>query len=123
MAAPHVCVALTLFGHVAEITPAIDHLLRGATADAELETPAADQIGCACILGHVERVFVAHVDDGGADFDATGLRADRRQQREGRGELTREVMDAEVSSVGAEFLGRHCKVDGLEEGITGRPRL
>jgi hypothetical protein len=32
-------------------------------------------------------------------------------------------MDAEVSAVCAEFLGRHGKVDGLEEGITGRTGL
>lgn len=34
----------------------------------------------------------------------------------------REVMDTEVSTVRAEFLGRRGKVDGLEEGISGRPR-
>jgi hypothetical protein len=116
-------VALALFGHVAEISPAIDHLLGRAATDAELETSAADQVGRASVLGHVERVLVAHVDDGRAHLDAARLRADCRQQREGRGELAREVVDAEVSAVRAKFLGRHGKVDGLEEGITGRARL
>jgi hypothetical protein len=32
-------------------------------------------------------------------------------------------MDTEISAVRAELLGRHGKVDGLEEGITGRPCL
>jgi hypothetical protein len=123
VAAAHVGVALALFGHVAEIAPAVDHLLRRAAADAELEAPAADQIGGPRILGHVERVLIAHVDDGRTDLDAPRLRADRRQQREGRSELAREMMDAEVSAVRAEFLGRHSKVDGLEEAITGRARL
>jgi hypothetical protein len=32
-------------------------------------------------------------------------------------------MDAVVSPVRAKLLGCHGKVDGLEEGITGRARL
>jgi hypothetical protein len=123
MLSGHVGVALALFRRVAEVAPAIDHLLGRAAADAELETSTADQIGCACILGHIERVLIAHVDDGGADLDAGRLRADCSQQREGRGELAREVMDAEVGPVRAKLLGRHGKVDGLEEGVTGRSGL
>ncbi len=58
---------------VAEMAPAVDHLLGRAAADAELQTPAGDEVGRARVLRHVERVLVAHVDDGGADLDAAGL--------------------------------------------------
>jgi hypothetical protein len=109
--AAHVGVALAIFGRIAEIAPSIDHLLGRAAADAELETPAADQISRARILGHVEGVLVANVDDGGADLDMARLGAERRQQREGRGGLAREMMDAEARLLCVEFLGRHGKVD------------
>ena len=110
-------------GTIAEIAPAIDHLLGRAAADAELQPPAGDEVGRACVLGHVERVLVAHVDDGRADLDAAGPRADRRQQRKRRAELAREVMDAEVSAVRAQLLRRDGKVDGLQQRIGGGPRL
>ena len=70
MAAGHVGIRLTLGRHVAEIAPAVDHLFRRAAADAELQAPAGDEIGSARVLGHVERVLVAHVDHGRADLDA-----------------------------------------------------
>ena len=65
-------IVLVLGRLITEIPPAIDHLLGRAPADAELQTPAGDQIGGACVLDHVERVLVAHVDDGGADLDPAG---------------------------------------------------
>ena len=70
MAPRHVGVGLALGRHVAEVAPAVDHLLGRAAADAELQPPAGDEVGRARVLGHVERVLVAHVDDGGADLDA-----------------------------------------------------
>ena len=36
----------------------------------ELEPAAGDEVGRTRVLGHVQRVLVAHVDDGGADLDA-----------------------------------------------------
>src|SRR5580658_2256941 len=89
-------------GRVAKIAPAVDHLLGRAAADAELQAAAADDVGRAGVLRHVHRVLVAHVDDRGADLNALGARADRGEQREGRAELARIVMDAEISAVGAE---------------------
>ena len=50
----------------------------------ELQPAARDQVGRAGVLRHVERVLVAHVDDGGADLDAARPRADRGEQRERR---------------------------------------
>lgn len=78
MSPGHVGVALTLLWDVAEIAPAVDHLLGRAAADAQLQAPAGDQVGRTGVLGHVERVLVAHVDDRRADLDAPGPDADRR---------------------------------------------
>ena len=69
--ARHVGVGLALGGLVAEVAEAVDHLLRRAAADAQLQPAAGDEVGRAGVLGHVERVLVAHVDDGGADLDAS----------------------------------------------------
>ena len=123
MTPAHVGVALALGRLIAEIAPAIDHLLGRASADAELQTPAGDEIGGAGVLGHVERVLVAHVDHGGADLDPAGLRADRRQQREGRGELAGEMMDPEIGAVRAQLLGRDGELDGLQQRVRGRAGL
>ena len=47
---------------------------------------------------------------------------DGGQQREGRGKLAGEVMDAEIGAVRAELFRRDRKVDGLQEDVGGRPR-
>lgn len=77
MVAGHVGLALAFGRGIAEMAPAIDHLFGRTAADAELQTAAGDEVGRTGIFGHVERVFVAHVDDGSADLDAAGSRADR----------------------------------------------
>ena len=48
--------------HVAERLGAAQRGLRRAAADPELQPPAADQVGGRRVLGHVQRVLVAHVD-------------------------------------------------------------
>ncbi len=88
----HVGVALAFRRSVAEIAPAIDHLLGRAAADAELQPSTGDEVGGACVLRHVERVFVAHVDHGRADLDLAGLGADGGEQWKGRSQLAREMM-------------------------------
>ena len=123
MAPAHVGVALALGRAIAEIAPPIDHLLGRAAADAKLQTSAGDEIGGARVLGHVERVLVAHVDDRRADLDAAGLGADGRQQRERRSELAGEVMDAEIGPVRAQLLGGDGQIDGLQERVGCRARL
>ena len=75
----HVGIGHSFLGGVAEVTKAIDHLLGRAAADAELQTAAGDEIGGTCVLRHVQRVLVAHVDDRRADLDPLGPRAARRQ--------------------------------------------
>lgn len=108
---------------VAEIAPAIDHLLGRAAADAELEAPAGDEIGRACVLRHIQRVLVAHVDHGRADLDLAGPGADRGQQRKGRGELAREMVHAEIGAIGAELFRRNRKLDGLQQRVRSRAGL
>ena len=107
-------------GAIAEVAPAVDHLLGRAAADAELQPTAGDEIGGARVLDHVERVLVAHVDDRGADLDAAGAGADGGEQREGRGELPGEVVDPDIGAVGAEFLRRHRELDRLQQRVLGR---
>ena len=105
---------------VAEVAEAVDHLLRRAATDAQLQPAAGDEVGRPGVLRHVERVLVAHVDDGRTDLDALRARADGGEQRERRGELAREVVHAEVGAVGAELLGGDRQVDRLEKGVRRR---
>ena len=115
--AGHVGIALALRGRVAEVAPAVDHLLRRAAADPQLQPAAGDEVRRAGVLGHVQRVLVAHVDDGRADLDCARPRADRRKQRKRRAELAREMVHAEVRAVGAQFLGGDGELDRLEQRV------
>src|SRR4051794_5937895 len=85
------------------MAPTIDDLFRRATAQPELEPSGADQVGGARLLGHVERVFVAHVDHRGAELDPARPGAHRREQRKGGGELASEMMDATIGAVRAKL--------------------
>ena len=123
MLAGHVGVRLAFRRLVAKVAPAVDHLLRRAAADPELEAAAGDEIGRAGVLGHVQRVLVPHVNDSRADLDAAGPRADGGQQRERRTQLPCEVVHAEVRTVGAKFLGGDRKVNRLQQSVRPRPRL
>jgi hypothetical protein len=87
------------------------------------QTAARDEVLRARILDHVEWVLVAHVDHRGADFCPAGLRANCGKQRERRCKLTGEVMDPEERSVHPQLFSGDGKVNGLEQGIRGRPRL
>src|SRR5688572_9870388 len=93
--ARHAGVRLAFARGVAEIARAVDHLLRRSAADAQLGPAARDDVRRPRVLDHVQRVLVAHVDDGRADLDSAGARANGREEREWRAELAGEVMDAE----------------------------
>src|SRR4051812_34313193 len=121
MTARHVRVALAGGGRVAEVAPAVDHLLRRAAADPELQPAARNDVRRAGVLRHVERVLVAHVDDGRTDFDPLRARSDGGKERKRRAELAGEVMYAEVGAVGAEFVGDDRELERLQERITGAP--
>ena len=108
---------LALGRGVAEMAPAVDDLLGRTPADAQLQPAARDEVGRAGVLRHVERVLVAHVDHAGADLDAARPRADRGEQRERRGELLREVVDAEVGAVRPQLLGRDRELDRLQQRV------
>src|SRR5690606_41474490 len=72
---------------------------------------------------HVERVFITHVDDGGADLDLLGAGADGGEQRKGRSELTGEMVDAEIGAIGPKLFGGNGQIDGLQQHISGGARL
>ena len=84
VAARHVGIRLTLGGLVAEVAEAIDHLLGRAATDPELQPAAGDEIGRPGVLGHVERVLVAHVDDGRCP-SRSAWSAHRRRRGAGKG--------------------------------------
>ena len=117
VAARHVGIRLTFAGLVAEVAESIDHLLGRAATDAELQPPAGDDVGRPGILGHIERVLVAHVDDARSDLDPRGTRTYGGEERERGGELTCKVVDAEVRAIGAELFGRDSQLDRLEQRI------
>ncbi len=119
----HIGIGLAFERRIAEVAPAVDHLLGRAAADAELQATAADDVGRTGVLRHVERVLVAHVDDRGADLDALGPRADGGEQREGRAELSGVVMDAKEGAIGAELLRGDRELDRLQERVGRRPHL
>lgn len=88
-----------------------------------LQASAGDEVGRTGILGHVERVFITHVDDAGADFDLFRAGADGGQKREGRGKLAGEMMHAEIGAVGSQFFRRDGEVDRLQQRVRSRAGL
>ena len=50
----------------------------------ELQAPARNEVSGPRILGHIERVLVTHVDDGGADFDPARPCTNGGEERERR---------------------------------------
>ena len=117
MAAGHVRISLTVGRGIVEIAPAVDHLLRRAAADAELQPPAGDQIRRAGVFHHVQRVFITHVDHASADLDALGFGADGGQQRERRSQLARKVVYAKIGAVRPQIFGGDRQIDGLQQRI------
>ena len=116
-------VARPLRRHVAERLRAAQRRLRRSPAHAELQPAVAEQVGRGGLLGHVQRVLVAHVDDAGADLDAGGPHGHRRQQRERRGQLPGEVVHPHVRAVHPELLGRDRQLHALHERVATGPHL
>jgi hypothetical protein len=122
MPPPQVRIVLAFIWAVAKVAPTIDDLLGGTAADAQLQTSTSDEIRSAGVLRHVMRILIPHVDDGRANFNLSRFGADRREQREGRRQLLREVMNAEVGSVHSQAFGLYCEIDGLQDRIGRRLR-
>ena len=78
-----------------------------------------DQVQGCGLLGEVEGVLVAHVDDAGADLDGLRARGNGGEEWHGRGRLRGEVMDAEEGAVDADLVGGDRQVDRLVEGLGG----
>ena len=102
---------------VAEVLVAINDLLGRPTAYAELQAATRDEIGGGGILGHIERVLVAHIDHAGPDLDPAGPGTNGGEQRERRGKLIGEVVHSEVRPVRTQLLSGDGEVDGLQQGI------
>lgn len=75
--AGHIGMVLVLGRGIAEIAPALGDLFARTAADTQLQAASGNQIRRTGILGHIERIFIAHVDHTGADLDAAGLRPHR----------------------------------------------
>ncbi len=118
----HVRIALAVRRRITKVTPAVDHLLGRAAADAELEPSGRDEVGGARVFRHIARVFVPHVDDRRANLDRARPRADGRQQRERRAELAGEVMHANERAVRAQLLRGDSQFDRLEQTRRTRDR-
>jgi hypothetical protein len=71
------------------MAPAVDDLLRRPPADTQLKPAAGNEVRGTGILHHVPMVLVTHVDDGRADLDGAGPRADRGEEGKRRAELWR----------------------------------
>ena len=111
MAPGHIGVGLSFGRCVAEVAPAINHLFWRATADTQLQSPTGNNISGTCVLRHVQRILVAHIDHRCADFDALGSRANCGQERERRAELPCEVMDAKIRPISPQLFGRDGKIN------------
>ena len=107
---------------VAEGLGTVPGRLGRAAADAELEPATGEQVCRRRRLGHVERVLVAHVDHAGADLDPRRLDADRREERERRGELSCEMVDTDERPVDPDLLRRDRELDGLAERVAAGVR-
>ena len=113
----HVGRRLAVTRCIAEIPPAVDHLFRGSAADAQLQTPASDDVRGTSVLSHVHRVFAAHVDDRRPDLNLLRARADGGEEWERRAELTCEVVHAEIRAIETQFFSGDRELDRLQKGI------
>src|SRR5258706_20710 len=110
------------------LTP-VSCLLPGLTIGVDLlalldvQQLTRDDVRGTGIFGHVHRVFVAHVDDGGPDLDRLRARADGGEERERRAELAREVVYAEVRAIEAQLFSGYGELDRLQKDIRRRAGL
>ena len=94
----------------------VDHLLRRAAADPELQPAAGDDVRRARVLHHVERVLIAHVDHGGPNPDqrvrapiaASSGRASSIGERNGA---------REACAIGTQLLGSDSEFDRLQQRV------
>ncbi len=123
MPSRHVGIGLALGGLVAEVAIAVDDLLGRAATDPQLQPAAGDHVGRARVLGHVERVLVAHVDDARSDLDPGRPRTDRGQERERGCQLPCEVVHAKVRAIRAELFDGDRQLDRLQQRVGRRTHL
>ena len=78
-----------------------------------------DQVQGGGLLGEVEGILVAHVDDTRAHLDGLRARGDGGEERHGRGRLRGEVVDAEEGAIDAKLICGDGQVDRLVKGLGG----
>ena len=111
--------AISLFGAVAEGFPSLVGDFGGATGDAEGGAAVCDQVQGGGLLGEVEGILVAHVDDTRAHLDGLRARGDGGEEWHGRGRLRGEVVDAEEGAIDAKLICGDGQVDRLVKGLGG----
>ena len=79
---------------------------------------AGDKIGRACVFGHVVRILIPHVDDGGSDLDFSGSGTHRCEQRERRSQLSGEMVNPKIGTIQAEPFGLDGEIDRLQQHIS-----
>ena len=92
-------------------------------AEPELQAPAADQVGRRRLLGHVQRVLVAHVDHGGARSRSARVRAPIAASS-GNGDAScraKWCTRTNAPSI-ADLLGGLGQLDRLVERVSRGPR-
>ena len=89
-------------------------VLGSVASSSELQPASGNDVRRAGVLRHVQRILVAHVDDGRSNLDPPRPCADRGKQRKRRAELAREMVHPEIRAVEAQLLRGNRQFDRLE---------
>ena len=79
MAARHIALVFTFCRVVAEALKTADDGFGRTSGDTQLQSARRNEVCCSGKFRHVERVFVAHINDSGAELNAFGLGRDCRE--------------------------------------------
>ena len=96
---------------------ALKFLGLGTSSDAQLQTPAAQNVDQGGLLGQTHRIMERHDADGGADSDLFGSLRDGERNHQGVGTHThaRKVVLGQKHGVVAEFVGHLALFEQLLE--------
>ena len=96
---------------------------RRAPADAKRQPAIGQNIQRRGLFGQIKRVFIAQVDNAGADLDPLGPGGDGGHQRHRGGLLPGKMVDAKIGAVHAQFLGADTDIDRLSDHVAGSAGL
>ena len=106
-------------GVIAEALETADNGFGRAAGDTQLQASGGNQVGHRGEFGHIQRVFVAHIDHTGAKLNAAGFSGDRRQKRVRGGLLLVKMVHAEERTVQADLFGTYRQIDSLMQRVGG----